>query len=315
MFGFKTAESQTPSLFSRLKQGLSKTRSQFTKALANSLLGEKITDAQTLEEIETQLLMSDVGVKATEKIINTLIQEQARQNPSSLMTILNKALVDILKPCAKPLVLSAQQPYVILMVGINGAGKTTTIGKLTKQLVREGKSVLLAAGDTFRAAAIEQLQVWGERNDIPVMAGPAGGDSAAIIFDALQAAKARKIDVVIADTAGRLHTQQHLMDELGKIKRVIKKFDQNAPHEVMLVLDAGIGQNALQQAKQFQHVVEVTGLTVTKLDGTAKGGIVFAMAEELGIPIRYIGVGEAIDDLRPFEAEDFVAALLSTDKG
>jgi fused signal recognition particle receptor len=307
-------------LFSRLKQGLSKTRQQLTQAIANSLLGEKFTDAQILEEIETQLLMADVGVQATEIIIDRLIQEKSRhdlRDAPQLFEILNSALVDILKPCAQPLEISAHKPYIILMVGINGAGKTTTIGKLAKRFTSDGKTVLLAAGDTFRAAAIEQLQVWGERNHIPVIAGPQGGDSAAIIFDALQAAKARHIDVVIADTAGRLHTQQHLMEELAKIKRVIRKFDNTAPHEVMLVLDAGIGQNALQQAKQFQAVVEVSGITLTKLDGTAKGGIVLAMAQELQLPIRFLGVGEAIDDLRPFNAEDFVAALLtlSTDKG
>lgn len=307
-------------LFTRLKQGLSKTRQQMTQAIATSLLGEKFTDAQILEEIETQLLMADVGVAATEKIINTLIKEKARhdlRDAPHLFEILNTALLDILKPYAQPLVPSSHHPYIILMVGINGAGKTTTIGKLAKRLQAEGKTVLLAAGDTFRAAAIEQLQVWGERNNIPVISGVQGGDSAAIIFDALQSAKARNIDVVIADTAGRLHTQQHLMEELAKIKRVIRKFDSSAPHEVMLVLDAGIGQNALQQAKQFQAVVEVSGITVTKLDGTAKGGIVFAMAEELKLPIRFIGVGEAIDDLRPFQAEEFVSALLTvpSDKG
>lgn len=321
MFSFKKEKEQavepikktSPGLFTRLKQGLSKTRQQLTQAIANSLLGDKITDAQILEEIETQLLMADVGVKATEKIINTLMQEQAQhdlRHAPELFEILNTTLVSILKPCAQPLTLSAHCPFVILMVGINGAGKTTTIGKLAKRLRGAGKSVLLAAGDTFRAAAIEQLQVWGDRNDIPVIAGDQGGDSAAIIFDALQAAKARDIDVVIADTAGRLHTQQHLMDELAKIKRVIRKFDSSAPHEVMLVLDAGIGQNALQQAKEFQSAVDISGITVTKLDGTAKGGIVFAIAQELKIPIRFIGVGEAIDDLRPFHAEDFVSALL-----
>jgi fused signal recognition particle receptor len=303
-------------LFSRLKQGLSKTRQQFTKAMANSLLGKQLTDAQTLEEIETQLLMADVGIKATEKVIQYLVnvQAQAAQNAVAapdLFTSLKQALVDILKPCEQPFTLRAHQPYVILMVGINGAGKTTTIGKLAKRLQASGKSVMLAAGDTFRAAAIEQLQVWGERNHIPVIAGEQGGDSAAIIFDTLQAAKARNIDVVIADTAGRLHTQQHLMDELAKIKRVITKFDSSAPHEVMLVLDAGSGQNALQQAKQFQAAANISGITLTKLDGTAKGGIVFAMAEELHIPIRFLGVGEAIDDLRPFHAEDFVEALLT----
>lgn len=308
------------SLFTRLKQGLTKTRQQMTQAIANSLLGEKFTDAQILEEIETQLLLADVGVKATEKIVDQLIQERSRhdlRDAPHLFEVLNAALLDILKPCEQVLNFSTHHPYIILMVGINGAGKTTTIGKLAKRLQAEGKSVLLAAGDTFRAAAIEQLQVWGERNHIPVISGAQGGDSAAIIFDALNAAKARNIDVVIADTAGRLHTQQHLMDELAKIKRVIRKFDNSAPHEVMLVLDAGIGQNALQQAKQFQAAVEVSGITVTKLDGTAKGGIVFAMAEELQLPIRFIGVGEAIDDLRVFEAQDFVRALLTlpNDKG
>ncbi len=288
-------------LLTRLKQGLVKTRQQLSQAIASHLLGDKILDAQTLEEIETQLLMADVGVEATEKITNRLIQAKARndgEHAPKLMDVLNSALLEILTPCEKTWTITEHKPYVILMVGINGAGKTTTIGKLTKRFTSEGKSVLLAAGDTFRAAAIDQLQVWGERNNIPVMAGKAGGDSAAIIFDALQAAKARNIDIVIADTAGRLHTQQHLMDELGKIKRVIRKFDQTAPHEVMLVLDAGIGQNALQQAKQFQAVVDVSGVTLTKLDGTAKGGIVIAMAEELKLPIRFLGVGETIDDLR-----------------
>ncbi|MGA2655537.1 MAG: signal recognition particle-docking protein FtsY [Gammaproteobacteria bacterium] len=302
------------SLFTKLKQGLTKTRQQMTQAIANTLLGEKFTDAQILEEIETQLLLADVGVSATEKIIDQLIKERTQhdlRDAPHLFQVLNTALLDILKPSEQAFNISTHQPFIILMVGINGAGKTTTIGKLAKRLQGEGKSVLLAAGDTFRAAAIEQLQVWGERNHIPVISGMPGGDSAAIIFDALNAAKARNIDVVIADTAGRLHTQQHLMDELAKIKRVIRKFDASAPHEVMLVLDAGIGQNALQQAKQFQAAVEVSGITVTKLDGTAKGGIVFAMAEELHLPIRFIGVGEAIDDLRPFVAEDFVQALLT----
>lgn len=303
-------------LFTRLKQSLSKTRAQLTEKLATSLLGQQLSDAQTLEEIETQLLMADVGVQATEKIIQQLINAQSIEPQQDLLTQLQNALVDILKPCAQPLTLSAAAPYIILMVGINGAGKTTTIGKLAKQLQASGKKVMLAAGDTFRAAAIEQLQVWGERNHIPVMAGTSGGDSAAIIFDTLQAAKARQIDVVIADTAGRLHTQQHLMDELTKIKRVINKFDNSAPHEVMLVLDAGSGQNALQQAKQFQAAAKITGITVTKLDGTAKGGIVFALAEELKIPIRFLGVGEAIDDLREFDAQEFVSALLApTEKG
>ncbi len=318
MFGFMrkkeeaVSEEQKPGLFSRLKQSLTKTRQQFTIALSQSLLGSQVSDAEFLETIETQLLMADVGVAASEKIVAHLISARAKQTTQDaphLQEVLNTALVDILKPCEQALKISAHKPYVILMVGINGAGKTTTIGKLAKHLQAEGKKVMLAAGDTFRAAAIEQLSVWGERNQIPVISGVQGGDSAAIIFDALQAAKARDMDVVIADTAGRLHTQQHLMAELAKIKRVIGKFDSHAPHEVLLVLDAGSGQNAMQQAKQFQAATDVSGIVLTKLDGTAKGGIVFALAEELKLPIRFLGVGEAIDDLRAFNAEDFVAAL------
>jgi len=302
------------SLFGRLKQRLSRSSSKLTNGFAALILGKKAIDDDLLEELETQLLSADIGIDATQTIINNLTQRMARKqlnDSDMLFNALRDDMVEILAPTEQPLVIPDQaEPFVILMVGINGVGKTTTIGKLAKQFQNEGKSVMLAAGDTFRAAAVEQLQVWGERNNIPVIAQQSGADSASVIFDGLQAAKARNIDILIADTAGRLHTQSNLMAELQKVKRVMGKLDINAPHEVMLVLDAGTGQNALNQATQFQQVVDVTGITLTKLDGTAKGGIIFAIAKKLGLPIRYIGVGEAIDDLRPFRAAEFVDALL-----
>jgi fused signal recognition particle receptor len=302
------------SLFGRLKQRLTRTSNQLTQGFAALVLGKKTIDNELLEELETQLLTADLGVDATQTIIQDLTQRVARKQLSdadALFAALRDDMVDILQPSCQPLHIPKQEgPFVILMVGINGVGKTTTIGKLAKQFQLQGKSVMLAAGDTFRAAAVEQLQVWGERNNIAVVSQHSGADSASVIFDALQAAKARKIDILLADTAGRLHTQSNLMEELKKVKRVMGKLDASAPHEIMLVLDAGTGQNALSQAVQFNAAVGVTGLTLTKLDGTAKGGIIFAIAKKTGLPIRYIGVGETIDDLRPFNSAEFVDALL-----
>ncbi|SDV10243.1 signal recognition particle-docking protein FtsY [Pseudomonas mucidolens] len=301
--------------FARLKQGLSKTSASIGEGMASLFLGKKIIDDELLEDIETRLLTADVGVEATGVIIQSLTQKVARKqltDADALYTSLQAELAAMLKPVEAPLVINAQnKPFVILVVGVNGAGKTTTIGKLAKKLQLEGKKVMLAAGDTFRAAAVEQLQVWGERNKIPVIAQHTGADSASVIFDAVQAAKARNIDVLIADTAGRLHTKDNLMEELKKVRRVIGKLDADAPHEVLLVLDAGTGQNAISQAKQFNQTVQLTGLALTKLDGTAKGGVIFALAKQFGLPIRYIGVGEGIDDLRTFEAEPFVQALFA----
>lgn len=301
--------------FARLKQGLSKTSASIGEGMASLFLGKKTIDDDLLDEIETRLLTADVGVEATSVIIQRLTQKVARKelaDADALYKSLQAELAAMLKPVEQPLKIASQnKPFVILVVGVNGAGKTTTIGKLAKKLQLEGKKVMLAAGDTFRAAAVEQLQVWGERNKIPVIAQHTGADSASVIFDAVQAAKARGIDVLIADTAGRLHTKDNLMEELKKVRRVIGKLDADAPHEVLLVLDAGTGQNAINQAKQFNQTVELTGLALTKLDGTAKGGVIFALAKQFGLPIRYIGVGEGIDDLRTFEAEPFVQALFA----
>ncbi|MBT2296841.1 signal recognition particle-docking protein FtsY [Pseudomonas fluorescens] len=301
--------------FARLKQGLSKTSASIGEGMASLFLGKKVIDDELLEDIETRLLTADVGVEATSVIIQSLTQKVARKqltDADALYKSLQGELTNMLKPVEQPLVIASQnKPFVILVVGVNGAGKTTTIGKLAKKLQLEGKKVMLAAGDTFRAAAVEQLQVWGERNKIPVIAQHTGADSASVIFDAVQAAKARGIDVLIADTAGRLHTKDNLMEELKKVRRVIGKLDADAPHEVLLVLDAGTGQNAINQAKQFNQTVQLTGLALTKLDGTAKGGVIFALAKQFGLPIRYIGVGEGIDDLRTFEAEPFVQALFA----
>ena len=314
-------ESEKPkekqSFFTRLKNGLSKTRQSFTESLASLVLGRKEIDDDLLDDLEMILLTGDVGIDATDRIIKNLTEQVSRKelkDPEALITALKAQLQAIIDPMSSPLEIDThlakkQGPFVILMVGINGVGKTTTIGKLAKKYQLEGKSVMLAAGDTFRAAAVEQLQTWGERNNVPVMAQKTGADSAAVIFDAIQSAKAKKIDVLIADTAGRLHTQSNLMEELKKVKRVIAKVDETAPHEVMLVIDAGTGQNALNQAQQFQEAVDVSGITLTKLDGTAKGGIVFALAEQRQIPIRFIGVGESIDDLRTFNSKSFTEAL------
>ncbi|AZE81110.1 signal recognition particle-docking protein FtsY [Pseudomonas synxantha] len=308
------AETSKTGFFARLKQGLSKTSASIGEGMASLFLGKKVIDDELLEDIETRLLTADVGVEATAVIIQSLTQKVARKqltDADALYKSLQAELAAMLKPVEAPLVITPNKPFVILVVGVNGAGKTTTIGKLAKKLQGEGKKVMLAAGDTFRAAAVEQLQVWGERNKIPVIAQHTGADSASVIFDAVQAAKARNIDVLIADTAGRLHTKDNLMEELKKVRRVISKLDADAPHEVLLVLDAGTGQNAISQAKQFNQTVQLTGLALTKLDGTAKGGVIFALAKQFGLPIRYIGVGEGIDDLRTFEAEPFVQALFA----
>jgi len=304
---------QSDGLLSRLKSRLARTRFHFTEGLGNLLLGKKRIDDELLEDIENLLLTSDVGVDATSRIITELADSVKRKeldNPEVLVKSLREKLAAILNRVDSSINPAEKgKPQVILMVGINGAGKTTTIGKLAKRLQSEGNSVMLAAGDTFRAAAVEQLITWGERNNIPVISQHSGADSASVIYDALEAATARNIDVLIADTAGRLHTKTNLMEELAKIARVMKKIDPQAPHEVMLVVDAGTGQNALNQAEQFNRSIPLTGITLSKLDGTAKGGIVFAITEKLGVPIRFIGIGEKIDDLRPFDAEDFVAAL------
>ncbi|WP_372980738.1 signal recognition particle-docking protein FtsY [Marinobacter sediminum] len=301
------------SVFERIKQGLGKTRASLTGGMADLFSVGKKIDEDLLEEIETTLLMADVGVTATSEIIESLTDKLERnqlKDGEALRKALRDELHGLLKDVSKPLAVDAgKQPYVILMVGVNGVGKTTTIGKLTKKFQNDGKSVMLAAGDTFRAAAVEQLQVWGERNNVPVVAQHNGADSASVIFDAIQSAKSREVDVVIADTAGRLQNKDNLMNELEKVVRVMKKLDDTAPHEVMLVLDAGTGQNALSQAQVFQQAVGVSGITLTKLDGTAKGGIVFAIARQLQLPIRFIGVGEQVDDLRSFDAETFVDAL------
>lgn len=300
-------------MYRRLKRGLSRTRAKLRDGLASLILGRKRIDDDLLEELETLLLTADVGVAATARIIDDLTRRVRRQelaDPQALIQALEEQLTGLLRGIDRPVRQAASgRPQVVLMVGINGAGKTTTIGKLAKQLQQAGQSVMLAAGDTFRAAAVEQLQSWGKRNQVPVIAQPSGADSASVIFDALQAATARGIDVLLADTAGRLHTKSNLMEELTKIARVLKKIDPDAPHEVMLVVDAGTGQNALNQAIEFHAAVGLTGITLTKLDGTAKGGIVFAIAEQLAVPIRFVGVGEQLDDLRHFDANAFVKAL------
>ena len=300
--------------FNRLIQGLIKTKQNIGSGFLNFFRGKKIDD-ELFEELEEQLLISDLGMPTTTKIINNLTQHATKQqlkDAELLYQQLKLELADVLKPVAQPLEIdTTKKPYVILMVGVNGVGKTTTIGKLAKKFQDEGKSVMLAAGDTFRAAAVEQLQVWGERNHIPVIAQSSGSDSASVIFDAMQSASARHIDVLIADTAGRLQNKNHLMDELKKIVRVMKKYDETAPHEIMLTLDAGTGQNAISQAKLFNEAVGLTGITLTKLDGTAKGGVIFAIADQFNIPIRFIGVGEKIEDLRPFNSEEFIEALFS----
>jgi fused signal recognition particle receptor len=305
-------EQQKKRLFDRIKSGLSRTKANLTEQLGDLFLGAKEIDDDLLEEIETTLLMADIGVEATTEIIERLtdrVERKQLKDAEALKEALKQELGDLLGGVEHPLRLPEKKPAVILMVGVNGVGKTTTIGKLAKKYQTEGKSVMLAAGDTFRAAAVEQLQVWGERNSVPVVAQHTGADSASVIFDALQSAQSKGVDVLIADTAGRLQNKDNLMQELQKVVRVMQKLDPDAPHEVMLVLDAGTGQNAISQAKQFKESVGVTGITLTKLDGTAKGGIIFAIAKQFGLPIRFIGVGEQVDDLRPFEADEFVHAL------
>ena len=303
-------------LFKRLRSGLAKTGSSITEGMGDLVLGKKKIDEDVLEDLETRLLMADVGMEATTRIIDDLTKRVSRDelnDGDALSEAMYTEMVKILRPVSKPLDVDDISPAVILLVGINGAGKTTTIGKLAKKFQNEGKSVMLAAGDTFRAAAVEQLQVWGERNDIPVIAQGTGADSASVIYDAMESAKAKNIDVLLADTAGRLHTQTNLMEELKKVKRVMQKIDPEAPHEIMLIVDASIGQNALAQATEFDKALGLTGITVTKLDGTAKGGILFAIAEKVGIPVRFIGVGESIDDLQEFDAYEFAGALLAGD--
>lgn len=312
-------ETSSGSFFSRLKQGLGKTRNNFTKGMGDLLLGRKEIDDELLEEIETQLLLADVGVDATNKIISSITAQVDRKE-----LLFADALYDKLKEEMLAILGKAQssekfedfgnrKPYVLLVVGVNGVGKTTTIGKLAKRLQSQGKEVILAAGDTFRAAAVEQLKVWGERNHVSVVAQHTGADSASVIFDALQSAQAKKADILIADTAGRLHNKSNLMEELSKVKRVLKKLDESAPHDVMLVIDASTGQNAINQVLQFKEAVGVNSLALTKLDGTAKGGVVFAIAQQCQIPIKYIGVGEQIDDLRPFDHQQFVDALFENE--
>lgn len=302
-------------LFGRLRQGLSKTGNAITDGMDTLFIGKKEIDDDVLEELENRLLMADLGMDATLRIINNLTQKVEYYelfDSKALLKAMHQEMTTILQPVAKPLVIDENnKPTVILMVGINGAGKTTTIGKLAKKYQNQGKSVMLAAGDTFRAAAVEQLQVWGERNDIPVVAQGTGADTASVIYDAMESAKARNVDILLADTAGRLHTQTNLMEELKKVKRVMQKIDETAPHEIMLIVDASIGQNALAQAKEFNKALGLTGISVTKLDGTAKGGILFAIAEQTGIPVRFIGVGESIDDLQEFDAYEFTGALLA----
>ncbi len=308
---------QKGSWFNRMKSGLSKSRKNLAEGMVSILIGGKEIDDELLEEVEDQLLVADIGVSATNRIIKSLTEQTTRGDliyAHSLYKALQSELFDILAPKVAPLIIDAnKKPFVILVVGVNGVGKTTTIGKLAKRLQGEGKSVMLAAGDTFRAAATEQLQIWGERNNIPVVAQGHGSDSASVIFDAMQSAKAKNIDVLIADTAGRLQNKTHLMAELEKVVRVMRKADETAPHEGMIVLDAGTGQNAINQVELFNKVVPLTGITITKLDGTAKGGVVFNIAETTDVPIRYIGVGESIDDLRAFSPKQFVAALFDTE--
>ena len=306
-----------PSLLKRLKQGLSKSRGQLGEGISRIFLGKKQIDEDLFESLETQLLLADIGMDTTQKIIKGLTERVSRKElkePAALFEALKKMMSDLLLPVQRPLEIDdTQKPFVILMVGVNGVGKTTTIGKLAKKYQSQGKKVMLAAGDTFRAAAVEQLQVWGERNQVPVVAQQTGSDSASVIFDALQSASAKGVDILIADTAGRLQNKAHLMQELQKVIRVMQKLDPNAPHETLLVVDAGTGQNAISQTQLFHETVGLTGLALSKLDGTAKGGIIYALADKYQIPVRYIGVGEGIDDLREFDASDFSSAIFENE--
>ena len=321
MFKFKKNSSSSPNnhdqstqpWFKKLGGGLSKTRKTLNTHLGNFFLGKKVIDESILEELETALLLTDVGIDTTDSVIEEIKDKISRkdlQDTDALFEALKNCLKAKLSPLSEPLHLT-ETPFSVLMIGINGAGKTTSIAKLAHHYQQQGHSVMLAAGDTFRAAAIEQLQSWGEANQAPVIAQHQGADSASVIFDAMASAQAKKIDLLLADTAGRLHTQDHLMQELAKVKRVMNKQNQHAPHETLLVIDAGIGQNALTQCKQFHDAIGITGLCITKLDGTAKGGIIFALAEQCGIPIRFIGVGEGMDDLQPFDPDTFVDALFA----
>lgn len=305
------SEAPKTSWLGRLSNGLKRTRQRFSDGLANLVLGKKTIDAELFESLETLLLTADIGIESTDLLMKKITERVDRKqlaDSSALAQALKEEMITLLKPYEQPLTAN-QKPFVILMVGINGAGKTTSIAKLAHYFRQQGKSVMLAAGDTFRAAAIDQLQVWGERNNVPVIAQQPGADSASVIYDALQSAQARNIDVLIADTAGRLHTQSHLMNELKKIKRVMQKMNADTPHETMLIVDAGIGQNALNQAKEFNDAIGLNSISVTKLDGTARGGMVFAITHHTQLPIRFIGVGEQMEDLKPFEAESFVSAL------
>lgn len=312
----KDQRSEAPETTAPLDKKLARTRSRFRDNLLDFMLGNKPVDAELMEELESQLIMADVGVDATTRVMNALNRQVTRSEVNDSNALKNSLIIELaglLAPVEQALEIpDSDSPFVILVVGVNGSGKTTTIGKLAKQLQEGGKSVMLAAGDTFRAAAVEQLQTWGDRNSVPVVSQGSGADSASVIFDAVQSAKSRGIDVLIADTAGRLHTQSNLMEELRKVKRVIGKVDTTAPHETLLVIDGGTGQNALNQAMQFHEAMDLTGLVVTKLDGTAKGGVIFAIADKLGLPIRFIGVGEKVEDLEVFEAERYVNALLSS---
>lgn len=318
MFNFlkkpkKSDKNEPATIASKLAHGLIRTRNVFVEGMAGIFSGKKTTDRAMLEELEEKLLLADVGVEVAQQIIEQLKRKlllEKNIGAEVVLQTLKDQLINILTPCSKPLVIPENtRPFVILLVGVNGSGKTTTVGKLAKNLQQAGYKIMLAAGDTYRAAAIEQLKIWGERNDVTVIAQQQGSDSAAVLYDAFQAAKNRGVDVLIADTAGRLHTQGNLMEELKKIKRILQKIDPTAPHEILLVLDATVGQNALNQAKKFQEAIGVTGICLTKLDGTAKGGIIFAIAQNTQIPIRYIGLGEGIDDLKPFDAKVFVEAL------
>jgi fused signal recognition particle receptor len=303
-------------MFSRFRRGLSRTGGQFSNGIGALFLGRKVIDENVLEALEDQLLTADVGIEATQRIVSDITERISRKELSdgaAVMEATKSALLDILTPCEQPLAPDDNKPFVILVVGVNGAGKTTTIGKLAHRFKAEGKQVMLAAGDTFRAAAVEQLQAWGERNEVPVIAQHTGADSASVLFDAVQAAKARGVDILIADTAGRLQNKSHLMDELEKVVRVMQKVDPQAPHETLLVLDAGTGQNAVSQAEEFDRTVGVTGIALSKLDGTARGGVIFAIAQRLARPIRFVGIGEAVTDLQPFDANAFVSALFESE--
>lgn len=306
-----SSESQVKSL-GRVRRALARTG----EGLGNVFLGKKAIDDNLLEELETRLITADMGIEVATEVMDTLIERVRRRelgDADALRKSLHAVLVDILKPCERPIEIQSQKPFVVMVVGVNGVGKTTTIGKLGKRYMADGRTVMLAAGDTFRAAAVEQLEVWGERNAVPVVSQHTGADSASVIYDALESARARAVDILIADTAGRLHTKSNLMEELRKIKRVLAKLDDSAPHEVLLVLDAGTGQNAVVQMQQFHEAMSITGIALTKLDGTAKGGVIFALCRRFGVPVRYIGVGEGVEDLQPFNAEDFVTVLLEQD--